>query len=196
MSKLAKTLAAPTAWAELHQAVHRFVAKRVRDAHAAEDIAQDVMLKVQAQLPTLASRERLTPWVFRIARNAIVDHYRSRRDIVPLDDADSVLTVDSPDAMGELSACVEQMIRHLPEPARTALQLADVQGLKQQELADRLGISLSGAKSRVQRAREQFHAMLLDCCTIEQNARGQVVDYQTTDRTARYCGGDGSGTCK
>jgi RNA polymerase sigma-70 factor (ECF subfamily) len=68
------------------------------------------------------------------------------------------------------------------------MRLADFEGLSQQELADRAGISLSGAKSRVQRARQQLRDMLLDCCKIERDSRGGVVEVETTERTSRYCG--------
>jgi RNA polymerase sigma-70 factor (ECF subfamily) len=67
------------------------------------------------------------------------------------------------------------------------LTLTDLDGLSQQQLADRIGLSLSAAKSRVQRAREKLHVMMLDCCDIERNRAGAVVDYQTTPRTPNYC---------
>jgi RNA polymerase sigma-70 factor (ECF subfamily) len=81
------------------------------------------------------------------------------------------------------------MVERLPQPYREAVELAEFEGLTQRALADRLGISLSGAKSRVQRAREQLRTMLLDCCRIETDARGGVVDCQRTERSDGYCGG-------
>jgi RNA polymerase sigma-70 factor (ECF subfamily) len=83
------------------------------------------------------------------------------------------------------------MIERLPEPYREAMKLADFAGTSQQEIADRAGISLSGAKSRVQRARHLLREMILDCCRVEHDIRGNVVDYETTDRSSRYCGDEG-----
>jgi RNA polymerase sigma-70 factor, ECF subfamily len=188
------------AWTDLHAAVRAFVARRVRDAHAADDIAQDVMLKVQAQLAAHAPpAEKLDAWVFRVARNAVIDHYRARRDQSPLDASDAIAIEREEDPAAELSRCVRQIIQRLPPEDAQALTLTDIQGLSQQQLADRIGLSLSAAKSRVQRARAKLQAMMLDCCDIERNRAGAVVDYQTTPRTPNYCdlSEDGaSGPCR
>lgn len=184
-------LSSPNAWADLHAAVRAFVARRVRDAHAADDLAQDVMLKVQAQLATQPpAEEKLDGWVFRVARNAVIDHYRARRDASPIDAADAVAAEDDVQTpAAELSLCVRQIIQRLPSEYAEALTLTDLEGLSQQQLADRIGLSLSAAKSRVQRGREKLQAMILDCCDLERNRAGAVVDYQTTPRTPKYCGG-------
>jgi RNA polymerase sigma-70 factor (ECF subfamily) len=193
-------------WSDLRAGVHRYVARRVRDSHAAEDVTQDVMLKVGASLAASASAspespspageiERLDAWVMAIARNAVIDHYRARRDRATRDEAAAagVAPADEPaDAIAELSSCVRKMIDHLDPASADALRLVDLENVSQQALADRMGISLSGAKSRVQRARAKLSAMILDCCDLERNRQGGVVDYQTTPRSPRYCGGGGS----
>jgi RNA polymerase sigma-70 factor, ECF subfamily len=189
-------------WAVLGESVRRFVSRRVRDPHAAEDITQDVMLKTHARLASSeasASEERLPAWVFTVARNAVVDHYRSSsaRPQADLDD-DAVMAVADDEqerVTAELSTCMRRMVAHLPEPYREALTLADLDGLSQQEVAGRTGLSLSGAKSRVQRARRQLHDLILDCCRVELDRRGGVVDYETTERTKNYCGETPSGSC-
>ena len=188
------------AWEELHAAVRAFVGRRVRDEHAAEDIAQDVMLKVQSQLPAIAA-ETLDAYVFRVARNAIVDHYRARRGTAALETAEEIAADDeSLTPAAELSQCVRQIIGKLPPEYAQALTLTDLEGLSQQQLADRIGLSLSAAKSRVQRARERLAGMMLDCCAIERNRAGGVVDYATTARTPKYCdpppGDDARGPCR
>jgi len=66
--------------------------------------------------------------------------------------------------------------RSLPEPYRKALVLTELEGLTQQELADKVGISLSGAKSWVQRGRQQLKEMLTECCAFEFDRRGGVID--------------------
>jgi len=183
-----------TIWADLGQRVRRFVGARVNDPHAADDIAQDVMLKVQAQLDALPPDEKLPAWVFRIARNAIIDHYRARAVRDHADAADhepaaaSVEEADQADAAAALTPCLVRMVEHLPEPYRAAMKLADFEGLSQRELAERAGVSLSGAKSRVQRARVMLRDMIQDCCTVERDGRGNVLDFERTARSARYCG--------
>ena len=180
-------------WVELGTRLRQFVGKRVNDPHAADDITQDVLLKVQARLEAVPPGDRLPAWVFAIARNAVIDHYRARSlrdhaDVSEIEPAAGPRADEEQEALRDLTPCLERMIRHLPEPYRKAMSLADFEGVGQQEIADRMGISLSGAKSRVQRARQQLREMILDCCDIERDARGGVVDVTTTERTARYCG--------
>ena len=70
------------------------------------------------------------------------------------------------------------MVESLPADYREALILTEYEGLTQRALAERLGLSFSGAKSRVQRAREKLKAMLLDCCHFEFDRFGKIIDYQ------------------
>jgi RNA polymerase sigma-70 factor (ECF subfamily) len=193
-------------WTDLGKRVRGFVGRRVNDPHAADDVAQDIMLKVQSQLASgPPGHEKFDAWVFRVARNAVIDHYRARAvregsasDAIEAADAVAA-DPDEPTAVAELSACVRQIIARLPPEYAEALTLTDLEGLSQQALADRIGLSLSAAKSRVQRAREKLGSMILDCCAIERNRAGAVVDYQTTPRTPKYCDGpdDGSsGACR
>ena len=184
-------------WMELGSRVRGFVGKRVNDPHTADDITQDVMLKLQTQLHALPPEDKLPAWVLAVARNAVIDHYRARAlrdhadiaDIHPAED-DDIAEEERRAAVRDLTPCLMRMIEQLPEPYREAMKLADVEGLSQQEVADRAGISLSGAKSRVQRARQQLREMILDCCNVDRDRRGNVVDYQTTERSSRYCGDD------
>ena len=78
----------------------------------------------------------------------------------------------------ELAPSVAAMLERLPEHYREALVLTEYQGLTQKELAERLGLSFSGAKSRVQRAREKLKQLMLECCHFEFDCLGRVIDYQ------------------
>ena len=177
-------------WAELAGQVRRFVGRRIDDPHAADDVAQDVMLKVQAHPGDLPPEERLPAWVLTVARNAVIDYYRARgaRDERALDGAEIAADAPEPrEALRDLVPCLANMVRRLPQPYREALTLADLQGLSRQEVADQAGVSLSGAKSRVQRARQQLRDMIHDCCDVTSDGRGGVADVETTERTRLYC---------
>jgi RNA polymerase sigma-70 factor (ECF subfamily) len=180
-------------WADLTDRVGRYMRGRVSDEHTAADLAQDVMLKARAALSSAPPDDKLAAWLFHIARNTLTDHYRSPRNRghVALDDAQepSAPAIEA-DVLRDLTACLRPMIEKLDAPDREALELAELGGLTQQALAERLGISLSGAKSRVQRARAKLKALLLDCCHIEVSPRGGVTDVTRTTRSADYCGPD------
>jgi RNA polymerase sigma-70 factor, ECF subfamily len=157
----------------------RFVSTRVNDGAAADDIVHDVLLKALAQLEALKDPAKLRAWLYRITRNAIVDYYRARRPAEPLPED---MTAESPAETGraeqELAQCLAPLLSELPPAYRQALVLADMDGLRQREIARREGLSVSGAKSRVQRARKMVRDALLACCRVELDRRGGVTDYQ------------------
>lgn len=186
-------------WVELGDRLRRFIGSRIRDPATAGDLTQDVLVKVQERLGDLLPDEKLPAWVFAVARNAVIDHYRSRavRDHADVADVQPVAAEDDEkdqrDAAHGLASCLSRMVELLPEPYREAMKLADLQGLSQQEVADRTGVSLSGAKSRVQRARQMLREMIEDCCKVERDGRGNIFDFETTARSFRYCGSDDDG---
>lgn len=188
-------------WDDLGSRLRRFVGSKVSDPHVADDITQDVLLKVQSQMDSLPPEEKLPGWVFTIARNAVIDYYRARavRDHANIDDVEppAIMTeAETNVAVREFTPCLVRMVERLPEPYREAMKLVDFEGLNQRQLADRIDISLSGAKSRVQRARQQLREMIEDCCRIERDSLGNLMDFDTTERSSRYCGGeDGKAQC-
>ena len=168
--------------------LRRYIRGNVRDPAAAEDILQNVYLKIQARINTLQKEERIRAWVYRIARNAITDHHRSRTPTTDLEEVPDEAGDATGDATDEglehqLSRTVRDMLEGLPQDHRQAIQLTEYEGLTQKELADRLGISVSGAKSRVQRARARLKTLLLDCCHFELDRRGRVVNYYAREHT-------------
>jgi RNA polymerase sigma-70 factor, ECF subfamily len=167
-------------------ALNAYLARRLPTVELAEDLTQETASRALAAAATLREPEHLDAWLYRIADRLIVDHHRRTRAVLPLSDAMSA-TLAAPDtadasttAHTDLAACVRPLLATLPAAQRDALALADLDGLPQQDVAERLGLSLSGAKSRIQRARAALRQRFEDCCVIETNRRG-IVDY--TPRT-------------
>jgi len=168
-----------TIWNDFGARLKGFIRSRVEDDAAAEDLLQEVFLRIHTRMATLQDSDRLESWVYQIARNAVIDHYRARRPLQKLPEtlSDPHELFPEPDAADQLALSIRSMVDELPEPYRQALILTEYEGLNQQALADRLGISLSGAKSRVQRARQKIKDSLLTCCHFEFDRYGRVVDY-------------------
>lgn len=169
-------------WEAFHVPLHQFIRRRVSDESMAEDLLQEVFLKIHQHIQNLKDVRRLESWIYRITRNLIVDYYRGQRQAMEAFDGGEVpdLPEELPDddIVQELLPSVRAMVLALPEQDRQALILTEYQGLTQKELAERLGLSFSGAKSRVQRAREKLKQQLLACCHFELDRRGHVLDYQ------------------
>ena len=170
-------------WNELNIDLRKFIARKVVNHADAEDILQEVLLKIHRSAERLPKDANLFAWIYTIARNSITDHYRKPSPPISLDTAnDAPLDIPeellSRDALNELATCLQPFVDHVPEKYREALVRIDLEGMPQAELARKLGLSLSGAKSRVQRAREMLKGKLLDCCQIEYNGAGRVVDYK------------------
>lgn len=184
---------------ELSSSLARFVRRHVPRAHDADDIVAEVMARIHQHVDALDDRERVTAWVFRIARNAVADHYRRERrrrealgvevDAIGAGGADGWLH-DAEAARAELAACVRPLVDALPPAYRQALELTDLAGRTQAEAARLAGISVSGMKSRVQRGRRLFAARLRDCCQVSTDTRGRPIDFEVRPGGRSACGCD------
>ena len=194
-------------WAEFHEVLRLFIAKRVADQAEVDDILQDVFLRVHRQLDRVNEPGRVVSWLYQIARNAVVDYYRSpeRRREIPAGLAGDVdqrasAPLPSTDVSGqvgtELAACLRPMLDRLSNDYRDAVTLVELEGLTQRAAAERLGLSLSGMKSRVQRGRQQLKEMLNECCLIQLDRRRGIAAYRVRDRKADPCGGSASGNAE
>ena len=187
-------------WREVHQGLRAFIAKRVADEAAAEDLLQEVFVRMQRGLGGLKKESRLVSWIYQIARHAIIDYYRARgrqpeRPVGLAGDLETFhpasLPVDSSEESGqlrtELAGCLRPMIERLSDDYRQAVTLVDLEGLAQHKAAARLGLSVSGMKSRVQRGRRQLRDMLEACCVIALDRRRGVAGYDMRDQQDHSC---------
>jgi RNA polymerase sigma-70 factor (ECF subfamily) len=194
-----------TAWVELHANIRGFVARRVRQPADVDDIVQQVFLRVHQALPTLRDAAKLPSWIYQTTRRTIVDHYRApaqRRevpagaaiDVVPEARAAEVVSDEREEsALRELAACLKPLMSKLAEADQEALRLVELDGVTQVAAARRLGLSVSGMKSRVQRARAHLRSALDECCRVALDSRGGVIEYERRGESCGSCGcADGS----
>ncbi len=159
------------------------------DDAAADDVLQNVFLKMHTGLTALKDERKLQSWLYQVTRNAIVDYYRSQKPAAV--DIPEWLTHAGPDSRDkvtqELSECLQPMIQLLPENYRDAIILSELKGLTQKEVAQAKGISLSGAKSRVRRGRALLKEMLTACCAPEFDHGGRLCGYERTSKPCNAC---------
>jgi RNA polymerase sigma-70 factor (ECF subfamily) len=185
----ARTRATPgldAGWAETTARLRAFIARRVDDPHVANDITQDVLTRLLAG-GGLDTVDNPTGWLYRAARNAVIDHYRLRRRHQPLFDSDERAiepegTGGPNDATRELARCLQPLVDQLPLIYRDAITRVDLHGETHVQAATAAGISVSGMKSRVQRGRDQLRDLLTACCLVHIDRAGAIDSYQTDGR--------------
>jgi RNA polymerase sigma-70 factor (ECF subfamily) len=156
-----------------------FVARRV-SSQDVDDVLQDIFLRMRLGLAGLNDEQRFGPWVYRVARSAIVDHLRARARH-PLthghdEDSEPDEGVDEHDEVArELALYITPFVAMLPSPYREALTLTELEGLTHRQAAEQMGVSLTAMKSRVQRGRERLRELFTACCEIALDARGRVI---------------------
>lgn len=181
------------AWSDFRSRLRRYVAGRVDPAWA-DDVTGDILLRLLERQGDLARVRDPLGWAYRVATNVITDHYRrraveSRALTRASQEGGREPTPDAEDREAvrrDLEACLLPFARELPPKYSEALMLTTFGGLTQVEAARRLGLSASGMKSRVQRARALLRRRLLECCDFEMDRRGGVIDM----RPRRTCSAD------
>lgn len=179
-------------WQTYRTELHRFVVARISDRDAAEDLVHDVLVRAYTKRDQLRDPESLRGWLYGITRNVIVDYYRAVRPSEPLPD-EMLDESEAATAGQQLASCLEPLIRQLPREYGEALALSELQGIPQADVASRMGLSVSGAKSRVQRARRMLKDIVLECCRVEFDHQGRMVDYEQLGSCEAPCmTGDGT----
>lgn len=173
-------------WHEYHKRLLRFIHKRV-DSDDSEDIIQNVFLKVHEKIGTLKDPEKLESWLYQITRNSIIDFYRVRKPNLDLPHWVIVESEEDNIVRQELSICLLPMIENLPEKYRNAFYRSEIEGKPQKEVAELEKISISGAKSRIQRGRALLKQAINECCNIVINKRNHLVSYETKGKGCESC---------
>ena len=156
-------------WFAFSDKLKAYLKSKIQDEKDVEDMLQDIFFKVHAHQNELTEKENIGGWLFRITRNTLSDFYRKKARETQIE-----LPVWTEDEQIQINDCLLTMINNLPEKYAKPLISSDVNGIKQQLIADEMGISISGAKSRVQRARELLKKELIDCCNYAVNEQGHL----------------------
>ncbi|MBI5381151.1 MAG: RNA polymerase sigma factor SigZ [Opitutae bacterium] len=170
-----------------------FIRRRVPDDATADDLTQETLLKVYRSRGALQDGSRLDAWLYRVARTTIIDYYRRRR---PNEELPAELAGELPAGADHVTtvmmASVRYFLAELPERYREPVRLAEFEGLPLAKIALRLDLSLTAVKSRVQRGRAMLKKKLQDCCRLEFDRYGKIIDYERR-RTAAPCAGECGG---
>lgn len=155
--------------------------RNVSDTYEAEDIFQEVGFRVIRSENKILDVKNIEAWLYRIASNTIIDYYRCKDRFTYVDDVDAmnIREYDFPEMdnyNSEAGSCLLKLTEFLPDPYKEALIESDYNGIKQNILGEKWGLSYSGAKNRVQRARKKLKETMLNCCEVKYDKRGNIIE--------------------
>jgi len=168
-------------WNRYNAKLKKYIMGKVSDKFEAEDLLQEVGLRVLKSEGKILEVENVEAWLYRIASNAIIDYYRRKDRLTYTEDVDAVLPNDSPvteidNYNNETASCLLKLAEILPATYKEAIIQSDFKGVPQNSLGEAWGLSHSGAKNRVQRARKKLKETMLDCCEVRSDHQGNILE--------------------
>lgn len=171
----------PVLWQEHKNELRNFILKRVKGQDLTNDILQDVLMKVYKFCISKSGVRNIRSWLFQIAQNTITDHYRKQSKFTDLDNLIEIENEDHNIAFSEATNYILPMLDFLPKEYAVALKLADIDNMKQADIAQKLNLGLPATKSRIQRARKLLKAEFITCCHFETDTQGNLISFVIKD---------------
>lgn len=169
-------------WNNFSNELLGFIQSRVNDTHLAQDLLQDIFIKIHLNIDRLQKGDKLNSWIYQITRNTIIDHYRKKK--LPLSDT-SDMALWLPESVEQtdtrFNSCLTSFIDQLPDQDKEALYQTTFGELSQKEYAASINQRYSTVKSRVQRARVKLKTLFVDCCSIEADRYGNIISSAQKD---------------
>lgn len=176
---------------QFHDALLTFIRSKVKSKQDAEDILHSVFIKISNSIHKLSDQDKLQAWIFTITRNAIMDHYRmgSAVKTQTIDDKNftGIIEEEFTDATKGIDNCIHGMISQLPEEYKNIIIDSELKGAKQKDLAEKYSMAYSSLRSRVQRGRDRLKQLLLNCCHIEADVYGNIIETRDMNNCEDSC---------
>lgn len=150
---------------KFEQELKRFIERKVADKETAKDITGDLVLKLYNHCEKLEEIKNTRAWLYKMAYHAVIDHFRTERKEMKVQEAANLTSKEDEQVKQAVENCLLELIQRLPEPYKTPLLMADLKDIPQKEIADKLEISYSNTKMRIQRGRKKLHEMFKECCS-------------------------------
>ena len=172
-------------WKQYSEDLKQFIMNKVHEKTLADDILQDTFIKIHTKLHTLKNENKLKSWIFTIARNSIIDYFKTLK--ITHEMGEIISEIDTIENEHTEKDCLRSILKKLPKKYRTPLFLSDIKGVKQEEIARRLNQPLSTTKSQIQRARKRIAQGFIDCCGFVMNTDGKLVGEIQEKEDCKVC---------
>lgn len=160
---------------QLYLPLFQYIKRRIRHTEDAEDITQEVFFKLSNSRVT--EIQDLKNWVYAIAQNAVIDHYRKQKPQVQALSEDPRMPSPSEEpSVNELSKCISSYLELLPPEYRKILRLSEIESIPQKEIAEMLQLNYATVRSKIQRGRRRLRQLFSDCCQVIQGGKGSIMD--------------------
>lgn len=170
-------------WDQYSTELRGYLTAKTGDKELTDDILQEVFVKVHVNKSGLRSPGKVRSWLYKIAINVLNDFFRKKAYSPLVFSQEEHVVTESHSAEN----CLLPLIEEMPEKYKQALLLSEIKELKQHEVAKILGISVSGAKSRIQRGRKLLQEGYMQCCNYSLNEKGLLVGEHRSEEECRVC---------
>ena len=158
---------------KFHKELVGYLIKTIHDHELAEDITQEVMLKLISAHARSINIHNIRAWLFEVARHTAADYYRDHKRQLNIEEVSMFKqTIIWDDFELSPNDYLVPMIKLLPPKYGEPLYLSDIENLPQNLVAEKMGLSLSATKMRIQRARKMLYNLFIECCDIEYTKAG------------------------
>ncbi|WP_170308323.1 RNA polymerase sigma factor SigZ [Parashewanella tropica] len=180
-------------WQQYHSSLYQFLLSKVSSPEEAEDILQDVIIKSLKSINQLQDSTKLKSWLFQIAKNSVMDFYRSKArnninntDLTEVDVKKEWNTNES-NIYTELEHCIQPFVQALPEAQQKMLIEIDLNGLSQKTFAEQHQLPYSTLKSQLKQSRIALKRLFSQCCQFEANDKGELIDFTHRQSNCSDC---------
>ena len=177
-------------WTEYQQALKSFLYSKVSNHADVDDLLQEILLKTYHNLSSVNKADSVKSWLFQVANRTIIDFYRQRareqRD-GELNEEDLWFEQADANLDQQLAQCVRPFINALPQQQSQLMEAVELNGQSQKQIAEKVGVSYSTLKSRVQKGRLELKKLFEDCCTLQLDKRGNLLDCEKKSNGCNHC---------
>lgn len=171
-------------WNTYSSELKTYIMKHISNKYEAEDILQEVGIRIQKNEGKIKDIINIRAWLYRITYNLIVDYSRGIKNHALIEDINEIPILDTPEHENynkEAAECLLKLVEYLPATYKEAIIESDYNGKKQNILAQKWGLSNSGSKTRIQRARKKLKAVLYNCCEVKPDNAGNIIEFHSKE---------------
>lgn len=173
MTELKKYSDISSLWLEYKNGLKYYIFKKVKNEEIANDLSHEVLMKVYNSCCSSVNIKNVRSWMFQIAHNTTIDYLKKQNKFT--DNVPENYDNDDYDVYQEANEIVKPLMQLLPEKYAIPLQLSEIEELKQKEVAQKLNLSLTATKSRIQRARNLLKEKIIECGNLEKDEKGNLI---------------------